>query len=177
MHVRGKRWLYADAPLRHFGRGSTSLSAGGVCQCVHPSRSATVRGTSVPRAVGPVWAARTFVMGVPCALRATRACVCPGPTREQAAHASESVHRRAGPGFVPYQRQALLSSPPRPPLRGEPERRPPPGQLGAPEARAHATAAQPVPRCTMPALVTVFCWRHAPAPPPCHRVVIVFHAH
>ena len=51
-------------------------------------------------------------------------------------------------------------------VRGEPERRPPPGQLDAPAAHAHAAAAQPVPLCTVRAIRALLA-DVRPSPPLC----------
>ena len=76
----------------------------------------------VGRAFQPLWAARTLVRGVPCALRATRARVCPAPTREQGALLAVCGRARIcppGPASRFAGGQALLSGPPRHEVRGK----------------------------------------------------------
>ena len=108
--MRGKRWLCADVPLRHLRRRALrSMHA----ECAHTSPAPP---RCVGRAFHTLWAARTLVRGVPWALRATRACVCPVPTREQGAlfaMCGLHAHLSTRPGFALYRRQALLSSLPR----------------------------------------------------------------
>ena len=94
--------------------------------------------------------------------------------------------RRAGSTVHVSRAEHFACSPSLGTVRGEPEHRLRPGQPGAQAVRAHATAAQPVPRPGCPALAlrALLAAVHMPAPlqwaaaapPPCHGARVAFHA-